>query len=238
LNIISIPSVINLSISNIITTFLTLFLFSFIYYQILIKNKIKLFSPRWQTVLEGLILTINTLLADNITYRYKSRFLPITGSIFFFILFLNIFGLLPFTFTVTSQLIITFTISLSAFIGIQILCAKYHKIKFFSLFFPAGVPLALSFLLVPIELISFIFKPISLAIRLFANMTAGHTLLKVIAGFVWTIVGIEGLFSFFHLFPLAILFGLYFLETGVAIIQAFVFVILICSYINEAINIH
>ena len=103
---------------------------------------------------------------------------------------------------------------------------------------PPGTSVALSFLLVPIELISFVFKPISLSIRLFANMMAGHTLLKVIAGFGYTLMSASGSLFLLHIFPLLLLVPLFFLELGVAIIQSFVFSILICIYINDALNLH
>jgi len=108
----------------------------------------------------------------------------------------------------------------------------------FSLFLPSGTSLALSFLLVPIELISYIFKPISLSIRLFANMMAGHTLLKVIAGFAYTMMVLSGILFFVHYVPLLILIPLFLLELGVSLIQAFVFSVLVCIYLNDAINLH
>jgi F-type H+-transporting ATPase subunit a len=124
-------------------------------------------------------------------------------SIFFLLLSINLIGLIPYSFTLTSHLIVTLTLSLSIFIGINIICVRLHGINFFSLFLPAGTSVVLAFLLVPIELISYIFKPISLSIRLFANMMAGHTLLKVIAGFAFTLMGNVGI-----LFLLSYILGL------------------------------
>ena len=109
---------------------------------------------------------------------------------------------------------------------------------FFSLFLPSGTALGLAFLLVPIELVSYIFKPIALATRLFANMMAGHILLKVIAGFAYTLMGSTGIFFILHYVPLLILIPLFWLELGVAIIQSFVFAILICIYLNDSIDLH
>jgi len=187
---------------------------------------------------ENLILNISSLIRDNINSTTKQKFLPIVGTIFIFILTLNLFGIIPYTFTITSELIITFCLSFSVFVGIQIIGLKMHKIKFFSLFFPSGVSVYLALLLVPIELISFIFKPVSLSVRLFANMMAGHTLLKVIAGFIWLIMGSAGWFSLLHLFPLFLLVVLFGLEIGVAVIQTFVFTVLFCIYINDIFNLH
>jgi len=127
---------------------------------------------------------------------------------------------------------------LSIFIGINIICVKKHGLKFFSLFLPPGTSIALAFLLVPIEFISYVFKPVSLSIRLFANMMAGHTLLKVIAGFAFTLMSNAGILFLVHYCPLLILIPLIGLELAVALIQSFVFTILICIYINDSINLH
>jgi ATP synthase subunit 6 len=106
------------------------------------------------------------------------------------------------------------------------------------LFLPAGTSLGLAFLLVPVELISYFFKPLSLAIRLFCNMMAGHTLLKVFAGFAWSLSSGSGIVMLLQIIPLLILVPLYGLELGVALIQAFVFSLLTCIYLNDAVNLH
>ena len=115
---------------------------------------------------------------------------------------------------------------------------KLHGTKIFLLFLPSGTTFALAFLLVPIELISYIFKPISLSIRLFANMMAGHTLLKVIAGFAYVLLGATGLLFLIHYVPLLLLIPLIGLELVVSLIQSFVFSILVCIYLNESVNLH
>ena len=112
------------------------------------------------------------------------------------------------------------------------------KLKFFSLFLPAGTSFFLAFLLVPVEFISYVFKPISLAVRLFCNMMAGHTLLKVFAGFAWNLISLSGGSYFLYIIPIFILIPLFFLELGVALIQAYVFSLLTCIYLNDAINLH
>ena len=113
-----------------------------------------------------------------------------------------------------------------------------HGHHIFSLFLPAGSSLPLAFLLVPIEIVSYLVKPISLSVRLFANMMSGHILLKVLLGFAWTMVMSGGIMILIHLVPMAVVFILLFLETAVAIIQAYVFTILTCIYLNEALNLH
>jgi F-type H+-transporting ATPase subunit a len=192
-----------------------------------------------QASVEIIFIGIINLINDNIRSEHKDKFYPFISYIFFLILFLNLFGLIPYNYTVTSQLFITFTVSGILFIGINIICFRIHKLYIFSLFLPTGTSFILSFLLVPIEFISYIFRPISLSIRLFANMMAGHTLLKVIAGFAWALMSLNGIiFTLLHFIPFFILIPLFFLETAVAVIQSFVFTVLICIYINDALNLH
>jgi F-type H+-transporting ATPase subunit a len=137
---------------------------------------------RLQYFFELLYETTLTMIVDSVGVRAQKYF-PFIFSIFLFVLISNIIGLVPYSFTITSHLIVTFSLALGTFFAINIICFKEHGFNFFSLFLPAGSSLVLAFLLVPIELVSYIFRPISLAVRLFANMMAGHTLLKVIAGF-------------------------------------------------------
>jgi ATP synthase subunit 6 len=120
---------------------------------------------------------------SDVIYKNNEKYFPLITVIFSFILFSNLIGLIPYSFTATSHLIVTFTLSFSVFIGINIITFKKYKIKTFSLFLPSNTTFFLALLLVPIELISYIAKPISLGIRLFINLMAGHSLLKVIVGF-------------------------------------------------------
>lgn len=191
-----------------------------------------------QIIFETIFKLIASLIKDNLVTSNKEHYFPLIVSTFFFISLLNGIGLIPYSFTLTSHIIITFALSLAIYIGINIICIRKFGILYFSLFLPSGTSFVLALLLVPIELISYLFKPISLSIRLFANMMAGHTLLKVIAGFASDLMHSTGLFFIIHLVPLAILFPLFGLECGVALIQAFVFSILICIYINDALNFH
>ena len=186
----------------------------------------------WQVLLETIYETVSQLLFDNININGEKYF-PFISILFLYILLVNLIGLVPYSFTVTSHLIITFTLSFSIFIGINI-----YKSEMLSLFIPSNTSFGLALLLVPIEFVSYIFKPISLGVRLFANLMAGHTLLKVIVGFAWSMLLLENFLSFFHLVPLLILVILMGLELGVAIIQAYVFTILTCIYLNDSINLH
>jgi F-type H+-transporting ATPase subunit a len=122
------------------------------------------------------------MLYDNLNTRGQQYF-PFIFSLFMFVLLANLIGLIPYSFTITSHLIVTFALALMVFVGVNVICIKEHGFHMVSVFLPSGTSLGLALLLVPIELVSYIFKPISLGVRLFANMMAGHTLLKVIAGF-------------------------------------------------------
>jgi ATP synthase subunit 6 len=136
----------------------------------------------WQVLVEGLYEVSSQLLFDNIN-KDGEKYFPFISVVFTFVLFSNLIGLIPYSFTITSHLIVTFTLSFSIFVGINIICIQTHKFHMLSLFLPSNTSFGLALLLVPIELLSYIFKPISLGVRLFANLMAGHTLLKVIVGF-------------------------------------------------------
>ena len=199
------------------------------------KNTFNFVPSRGQALFEILFQTISKIVVENVGLKGQ-RVFPLVMSIFLFILIFNILGLIHYSFTVTSHLIIVLTMAIIIFFGVNYICISIHKLKFFSLLFPGGTSLILGFLLVPIELISYIFKPISLAIRLFANMMAGHTLLKVVAGFSWSLVSISGFLFCLHIIPLLILISLFGLELGVALIQAYVFTLLTWVFINNLIN--
>ena len=221
-----------------IVIFLGLSSFCFIINCFIKKNSsIYLVPNRWFVIIEGMYELVGNLLKDTIGIKGQ-KFFPLIFSLFSFILIANLIGLIPYSFTITSHLIITFSLASILFIGINIVCIREHKHHFFSLFLPAGSSLPLAFILVPIELVSYLVRPVSLSVRLFANMMAGHTLLKVIAGFSWTMMLSGGLIFFAHFVPLAILVVVMGLELGVALIQAYVFTILTCIYLNDAINLH
>merc|ERR1712226_71848 len=175
----------------------------------------------WQTLFESTYEIASQLVYDNINLEGE-KYVPFISMLF--------------TFTMTSHLIVTFTLSLSIFIGVVLIGIKKYEVYMLSIFLPANTSFGLALLLVPIELISYIFKPISLGVRLFANLMAGHTLLKVIVGFAWSLLLLEDILSIIHLFPLLVLILLMGLELGVAIIQAYVFTVLTCIYLNDSIN--
>lgn len=228
------------SITNATFILFLIFFFTVSLFFLIVNTKsysLSLVSNNWQIIFNIIYSLVKNLVNDNIDEK-GVRFFPLIFCIFFFIVGLNVIGLIPYSYTITSHLIVTFAFSTFIFIGINIITVRLHGSEIFSLFLPSGTSLILAFLLVPIELISYIFKPISLSIRLFANMMAGHTLLKVIAGFAYTLMGASGLFFFIHYIPLLILIPLFFLELVVSLIQAFVFSVLICIYLNDALNLH
>lgn len=165
-------------------------------------------------------------------------FLKVSG-IFGFVFTNNIMGMLPYADTGTSSLMLTFWVAFAVFGSLLYLMFRKHGVNyFFNLFLPSGAPLALMFLLIPIEFISYTFRIVSLSVRLFANMMAGHTLLKVIVGFSWSMILMGDVFLIANLFPVLILFILTFLELGVAAIQAYVFTILTCMYLKDVFVAH
>lgn len=163
------------------------------------------------------------------------KFLPLIFTIFVFVLFNNFLGLIPWTFTATSQIAVTFT--LSSFVILTMIVTGFLKqgIGFLKLFVPSA-PWPLLIILVPIEVISFLTRPVSLAVRLFANMLAGHTLLAVFASFVVMMVGAGGIMYAVAPLPFVLIVGIYGLEMLVAFLQAYVFAVLTCIYLNEAIH--
>ena len=189
---------------------------------------------RWQSAVEYFHQVVADMVRDNVGSEGR-RYFPFIFSLFMFILFGNLLGLIPTSFAFTSHLAVTFAIAAFIFVGVTIIGIITHGLKFFSLFFPHGAPIVTAPLLIPIEIISYFSRPISLSVRLFANMTVGHVLLKVIGG------GVVALGSFFILpgiLPLALLVAITLLEVMIAVIQAYVFAILTCVYLNDALHLH
>lgn len=164
-------------------------------------------------------------------------FFPFVFTIFVFVLFSNCFGLIPGSFTVTSQIAVTFALACLVILTVLVTGFAIHGIGFLKLFVPHA-PWYLQFLLVPIEVISFLTRPISLSVRLFANMLAGHTMLKVFAGFVIALGAAGGVFTALSIAPMFLIVAISALEILVAVLQAYVFAILTCIYLNEALHLH
>ena len=162
------------------------------------------------------------------------RYFPFIFSLFMFILFCNMLGMLPYSFTVTSHLIVTFALAAAVFMLVTLVGFARHGVGFLKLFVPSGIPAILMPLLVVIELISYLTRPVSLSVRLFGNMMAGHTMLKIFGGFV---VGLSSAgLAPLAIAPFALMVALTGLELLIAGLQAYVFTILTCIYLNEAIH--
>lgn len=200
-------------------------------FMVLGMRKHALVPGRWQSVAELAYEFVANLLRDTVGNEGRKYF-PFVFSLFMFILFGNMLGMIPYSFTFTSHIIVTFALALVVFLGVTVLGFVKHGVHFFSFFVPPGVSVVLWPLMIPIELISYLSRPISLAVRLFANLTAGHTMLKVFAGFVVSL-GIVG-----GILPLAFVVALTGLELLIAFLQAYVFTILTCFYINDSIHLH
>ena len=191
----------------------------------------KLIPGKFQLVAEMFYNFISKMLSDTAGSKAKPYF-PFIFSLFMFVLFCNMVGMVPYTFTVTSHIIVTLILALFIFIGVTILGFMKHGFKYLKIFVPSGVPVVLLPLIVIIEIISYLSRPVSLSVRLFANMMAGHTMLKVFGGFVISLGLIGGWL------PLSFSVALTGLEILVAFLQAYVFAILTCIYLNDAINLH
>ena len=190
----------------------------------LIPNKIQLVS-------EMLYNFIGKMISDTAGKKAKPYF-PFVFSLFVFILFCNMVGMLPYSFTVTSHIIVTLTFALFIFVGVTILGFFKHGFKYLKIFVPSGVPIVLLPIITVIEIISYLSRPVSLSVRLFANMMAGHTMMKVFGGFVISLGLLGGWL------PLSFSVALTGLEILVAFLQAYVFAILTCIYLNDALNLH
>ncbi len=201
----------------------------------LASRRSRIVPGRWQSSAEMLYEFISRTIREN-AGEHGMKFFPLVFSLFMFILVANLIGMFPYAFTVTSQLIVTFALAMLVFLTATIYGLVRHGFKFFRLFMPAGVPAVLAPIIVPIELMSYISRPISHSVRLFAVMLAGHITLKVFAGFIIGLgsLGTLGLIS--AILPLAMTVALTALELLMAIIQAYVFTMLSCMYLNDALH--
>ena len=205
-------------------TVIILFLFLGSKEKNIIPNKLQLIAELFYTFVAKMI-------SDTAGSKARPYF-PFIFSLFMFVLFCNMVGMLPYSFTVTSHIIVTLIMALFIFIAVTIIGFIKHGFKYLSIFVPSGVPAVLLPLITIIEIISYLSRPVSLSVRLFANMMAGHTMLKVFGGFVVSL-GILG-----GWLPLSFSVALTGLEILVAFLQAYVFAILTCIYLNDALNLH
>jgi F-type H+-transporting ATPase subunit a len=221
---------INLSFTN-ASLFMSISAFSILLILYFGTKKKLLFPSKIQLITEMSYTFVAKMINDTAGSSAKP-FFPFIFTIFMFVLFCNMVGMLPYSFTVTSHIIVTFALATFVFVGVTIIGFIKHGIKYLELFVPKGVPLVLLPLIVVIEIISYLSRPVSLSVRLFANMMAGHTMLKVFGGFVISLGLLGGWL------PLSFSVALIGLEILVAFLQAYVFAILTCIYLNDALNLH
>lgn len=191
---------------------------------------------RWQNVAEMLYEFVAGMANENL-HADARKFFPFVFSLFMVVLMGNVLGLLPYSFTYTSHIAVTGALALLVFFISTAVGIARHGLHFFSAFAPPGLPILMYLLIVPIEIISFLSRPISLSVRLFANMTAGHTMLKVFAGFSVSLIGVT-FGAVLGFLPVIVNIALLGLELMIAFIQAYVFTVLTCIYIKMSIELH
>ena len=194
-------------------------------------RKRRLIPTRLQSLAEMFVEFIQGMILDTIG-KQGMRFFPFLATLFIFILFANLIGLIPGSYTVTSQIVVTAAFALFVYAMSLVVGFAYHGVKFLQILIPPGTPPLLLPLMMPIELISQLARPFALAVRLFANMTAGHTILAVLFGMALSLPLLIGWLPFAFTVAISVL------EVGIAFIQAYIFTILTCVYLGDGINLH
>lgn len=220
----------NTSITNSSLFMILAGLFVVLYFTIAFKGS-RLVPTRLQLSGEIIYGMISNMLEQNVGVGGR-RFVPLIFALFMFILTCNLLGMIPYGFTVTSHISVTFALAMMIFLLVTLLGLYLHGLRFFSLFLPSGTPWWLAPLMVVIELFAYLARPVSLSLRLAANMVAGHVLLKVMAGFVISMA------IYLKFLPIPFIVVLIGFEIFVAVLQAYIFTILSCVYLNDAINLH
>ena len=190
---------------------------------------------KMQSIGEMLFGFISNMITDQ-TGKEGLKYMPYIFSLFIFILFSNLFGLIPYSFTVTSHIIVTFSLAMFVFVGMTFAGIAKHGFKFFKVFLPSGVPGFIAPLMIPVEIISYLSRPLSLSVRLFANMVAGHVILKIVAGAA-AICAVNSVIIL-SVFPVGVNVILTVFELFIAVLQAYVFTILSCIYLNSVLHLH
>ena len=217
----------------------------FMFLAVAISAVYLIFAMRHKAMVPGRLQASAEMLYEFVSDMVRNNagsegrpFFPFIFTLFIFLLFGNLLGLVPYSYTFTSQIAVTFVIAAFVFIGVTLIALIKHGLHFFSFFVPPGAPKPLIPFLVMIEVISYFVRPISLSVRLFANMLAGHTMLKVFAGMAVMLTSAGGLATAGSVLPFVALIGLTGLELLVAVLQAYVFTILTCMYLNDALHLH
>ena len=206
--------------------------------SLLSNNNNRVVSNAWSVYQESIYATVHSIVVGQINDKKGQVYFPFMYVLFLFILVNNLIGMVPYSFASTSHFVLTFSLSFTIVLGATILGFSKHGLEFFSLFVPAGCPLGLLPLLVLIEFISYLARNVSLGLRLAANILSGHMLLNILSGFTYNIMTSGFIFFFLGFFPLAFIIAFSGLELGIAFIQARVFIVLSCSYIKDALDLH
>lgn len=206
--------------------------------NVLAGNYNKIVGNKWSISQESVFATVHSIVINQINSNKGQAYFPFIYTLFVFILLNNLIGMIPYSFASTSHFILTFYLSFTIVLGATILGLRKHGLVFFSFFVPGGCPLGLLPLLVLIEFISYLARNVSLGLRLAANVLSGHMLLNILSGFAYNIMTSGIIYFFVGLIPLAFIIAFSGLELGIAFIQAQVFVVLTCSYIKDASDLH
>ena len=217
------------SITNFFVYLLIICFLFYLFFSYSIKN-IFIIPKIWNFIIESLYVFISQLFIQNLT-KAAQRFFPFFYFLFLFILITNLVGFLPYSFTITSSIVVTFTLAFSYWLGLTFFSIWKFKLGFFLFFIPGNIPSALKPILAILEVISYISRPFSLSIRLFANMLSGHTLLYILSSISLKLFKFS---IFFFLMPFILIVLLNFLEAGIAFLQAYVFYTLIILYFKES----
>ena len=226
-----------LSLTN-MGIYLGIALFIILAMHLLSTNFNNIIPNNWSISQETIYATVHSIVVNQINANKGQVYFPFIYALFIFILINNLIGLVPYSFSVTSHFILTFSISFTVVLGATIVGFNKHGLEFFSLFVPSGCPLALLPLLVLIEFISYLSRPVSLGLRLGANILSGHMLLNILGGFTYNIMTSGLIYFFLGLVPLLFIIAFSALELGIAFIQAQVFVVLTSSYIKDSLDLH
>lgn len=200
-------------------------------------NDSKIVPNNWSIAFESSYQSLGTMVRDQIG-SLNEVYLPFIYSIFFFVLIGNLISNVPYSFAINASAVVSLGLSVTIFMGVTILALYIHKLKFFSYFIPSGTPLALVPLIIIIEIISYFARAVSLGVRLFANIFAGHSLLKILSTFLYKLFSTSILIGVLTLIPFGIFLGIVGLEFMVSFIQSFVLTLLTCSYLKDAIDLH
>jgi len=225
------------SLTN-IGLYLTIAGYVIIVLNLLATNLDKLVSNAWSIFQETIYATVHSIVVNQINGKSGQVYFPLMYTLFIFILANNLLGMIPYSFASTSHFVLTFSLSFTVVLGATLLGLSKHGLEFFSLFVPAGCPLALLPLLVLIEFISYLARNVSLGLRLAANILSGHMLLNILSGFTYNIMTSGVIFFFLGVLPLTFIIAFSGLELAIAFIQAQVFVVLSCSYIKDGLELH